>query len=229
MFQKKLICVLDVEGMSGKRPYNIGYKIADLHGNIILNRSFAVMPFIMENLSGAIKTACNTAREMTHKNISEILTDPVKYNWTLPADFLQVFYGDLVENGVKEIWAYNCSFDREAIQKILPAPDVLQKMGVDWFDIWSAVVMTKCLNKKYVKFCRDNGFVTEKGNCKTSAEVVWAFLTNNPTFEEEHTGLADCDIEYKILLAAKSSKKKIDGKLSSPWKLVKQFCEDNNI
>ena len=102
-------------------------------------------------------------------------------------------------------------------------------MGISWLDIWSAIVMTKCCCKKYVKFCKKNGFMTEKGNCKTSAEVVWGYLTNNPNFEEEHTGLADCEIEYKILLTAKSTKKKIDGTIRNPWKLVQQFCEQNEI
>ena len=74
MFTRKNVCVLDVEGMSGKRPYNIGYIIGDLHGNIKIRRSFALMPFIMENLSTAIKSAQETAREMTHRNIQYFCT-----------------------------------------------------------------------------------------------------------------------------------------------------------
>lgn len=232
MFTKKNVCVLDVEGMSGKRPYNVGYIIGDLHGNVIVRRSFGLMPFIMENLSTAIKSAQETPRKMTHKNIKGILENPVKYHWDMPQTFFDRFIQDLVENDVKEIWAYNCNFDSSAISKVmeyLNKEDTLNKMGISWLDIWSAIVMTKCCCKKYVKFCRKNGFITEKGNCKTSAEVVWGYLTNNSNFEEEHTGLADCEIEYQILLAAKSTKKKIDGTIGNPWKLVKNFCEQNNL
>lgn len=227
MSKRKLICVLDVEGMSGKRPYNVGYLIADLHGNKVLEKSFAIMPYIMENLSSAMKTAQQTAREMTHKNIAEILENPTKYKWALKEEFLTTFFNDLLTYGVSEVWAYNCTFDKSAINRLLENDS--RGNFIQWLDIWSAIVMTKCLSKKYVKFCKKNGFVTEKGNCKTSAEVVYAYLTNNTTFEEEHTGLADCGIEYQILLAAKNSKKKVDGTITNPWKLVKQFCEDNNL
>lgn len=232
MFTRKNVCVLDVEGMSGKRPYNIGYIIGDLHGNIKIRRSFALMPFIMENLSTAMKSAQETAREMTHKNIKEILENPSKYHWDMPQTFFDRFIQDLVENDVKEIWAYNCAFDKSAISRVMEYLDkdnIISQMGISWLDIWSAIVMTKCCCKKYVKFCKKNGFMTEKGNCKTSAEVVWGYLTNNSNFEEEHTGLADCEIEYKILLTAKSTKKKVDGTIRNPWKLVQQFCEQNEI
>lgn len=232
MFTRKYVCILDVEGTSGKRPYNVGYIIGDLHGNIIVRRSFALMPFLIENLSTAIKSAQETAREMTHKNIKEILENPCKYHWDMPQTFFDRFIQDLVENNVKEIWAYNCTFDKSAISRVieyLGKNNNFVQMGISWLDIWSAIVMTKCCCKKYVKFCKKNGFITEKGNCKTSAEVVYGYLTNNPNFEEEHTGLADCEIEYQILLMAKTSKKKIDGTIRNPWKLVKQFCEQNEI
>jgi hypothetical protein len=107
--------------------------------------------------------------------------------------------------------------------------DTMTKINCDWLDIWSAIVMTKCLSKKYVKFCKENGFMTEKGNCKTSAEVVYAYLTNNTNFVEEHTGLSDAKIEYDILIMAKKTKKKIDGTVANPWKLVKNFCEINGL
>ena len=222
---KKKIIVLDVEGMSGKRPYDIGYIVADLKGNIFIERSFACMPAIMENLSGAIRTAEKYVRDMTHKNISEILQTPSKYKWSMDNDIKQTLVNDIIENKVSEIWAYNCNFDKSMITKLCGDLGV----NVIWLDIWSAIVMTKCLTKKYVKFCRENGFITEKGNCKTSAEVVYRYLFDEVGFEEEHTGLSDTKIEYKILLTAKKTKKKIDGTLKQPWKIVKKFCESNDL
>ena len=40
---------------------------------------------------------------------------------------------------------------------------------------------------------------TEAGNYSTTAEVVYRFLINNPDYAEEHTALADSDIECDIL------------------------------
>lgn len=218
----KNIIVLDVEGMSGKRPYNIGFLVADLKGHIYEEYSFAIMPAIWENLETAIKTVQIAPKEMTHKNIQEILQNNKKYQWATIEDFITKINEVIAKYNIKEIWAYNCIFDKTAVSKLC-------NLNVVWLDIWSAIVMTKCLTRKYVKFCRKHGFITEKGNCKTSAEVVYAYLTNDEDFEEEHTGLSDCHIEYEILLTAKKTKKKIDGTLTQPWKLVKQFCEMNEL
>lgn len=218
----KNIIVLDVEGMSGKRPYNIGFLVADFKGHIYEEYSFAIMSAIWENLETAIKTVQIVPKEMTHKNIQEILQNNVKYQWATIEDFVTKINEVIAKYNVKEIWAYNCNFDKMAVSKLCD-------LNIVWLDIWSAIVMTKCLTKKYVKFCRKHGFITEKGNCKTSAEVVYAYLTNDEDFEEEHTGLSDCHIEYEILLTAKKTKKKIDGTLTQPWKLVKQFCEMNEL
>lgn len=224
----KTIIVLDVEGMSGKRPYDIGYIIADFKGNVFVERSFACLPCVWENLSNSMKTALDNVREMTHRNIKEILEKPDKYNWSTIEEIRTALIDDVLKYKVSEIWAYNCSFDKSMMTHLFD-DDTLTKINCDWLDIWSAIVVTKCLTKKYVKFCKENGFLTEKGNCKTSAEVVYAYLTKNIDFCEEHTGLNDAKIEYEILLMAKKTKKKIDGTLANPWKLVKKFCEVNGL
>ena len=218
--------VLDVEGLSGKRPYDIGYLVADLKGNILKESSFACMPCIWENLENSMK-AVKTAKHMTHKNIKEILENPNKYQWLTIEEIKGKIIDDIVGYNIKEIWAYNCSFDKKMIENLFESD--FEKLDVKWLDIWSAIVMTKCLTKKYVNFCHENGFITEKGNCKTSAEIVYTYLTKNTDFQEEHTGLSDSKIEYAILLAAKKTKKKIDGTLLQPWKLVKEFCEVNEL
>ena len=64
----------------------------------------------------------------------------------------------------------------------------------------------------------------------TKAEIVYKYLFNDLTFEEEHTGLSDCKIEYKILLKAIHSGKKIDRKEKCPaWRIFKTFCEMEGI
>lgn len=219
----KMRMILDVEGMSGKRPYNIGYLIGDGKGNIYHENSIALPQTIWENLAN-----CAHAREMTHKNIEEILADfgaedERKYNYLSITDFIETFLEALRRFKVKEIWAYNCSFDKSEITNLfgdIPMPDV------EWCDIWSAVTYSRCMTQKYIDFCLENGFVTEKGNIKTSAEVVYAYMTKNPTFCEEHTGLADCYIEYELFQWAKSSKQKMVKKHPTPiWKVMAQMMK----
>ena len=219
----KKVMILDVEGISGKKPYNIGYIIGDNKGNIFMERSFALPNNFWENLQN-----CFNAREMTHKNLQEILSDfgagdMRKYEYISNVDFISIFENDLKIFNVKEIDAYNCNFDKSSIRNLYEnriMPDV------EWCDIWSEVVYSRCLTKKYVKFCKENGFVTDKGNIKTSAEVVYSYMTKNITFCEEHTGLADCGIEYELYLWAKSSKKKMVKKHPRQiWKVMAELVE----
>lgn len=225
------ILVLDIEGMSGKRPYDVGFLVADRKGNIYETFSCAVLPCVWENLSVTFVTSQEKAKEMTHKNIEEILSSPDKYQWLTIEQTLAKLENTLQKYNIDEIWAYNCTFDKGGIANLVGADfDKYPKLSkVHWCDIWSAIVMTRCLTRKFVKYCRKFGFVTEKGNIKTSAEVVFAYLTKDNSFEEEHTGLSDCRIEYLILLTAYKSHKKIIKNISQPWKLVKDFVEREGL
>lgn len=223
MSRKKYVMVLDVEGMSNKRPYNVGYLVTDLSGNVACERSFALMDCIMENLDTAIRRVeKGVAEQMTHNNIIEILNDPIKYKWLLSSDFVDTLKKDLTDFGISEIWAYNCNFDKNQISKLV-------NLDVEWCDIWTAIVKAKCLTKKFVRFCKENQFLTEKGNCKTSAEVVYNYLTNQTQFVEEHTGLADVKIEYEIFMNVRKQKKKIHKEPTQAWRLVQNFVQENGL
>lgn len=50
----------------------------------------------------------------------------------------------------------------------------------------------------YRNFCVTNNYVTNYGQNRYTAEVIYRFLTNCNDFVEEHTGLADCMIEKEI-------------------------------
>jgi hypothetical protein len=230
MSKVKKIMVLDVEGMNTARPYNVGYIIADTKGNVIEKRSFALLACVWENLQN-----CLCAKAMTHKNCQEILEDEneLKYKKVTITDFKTAFENDIEKYGIKEIWAYNCGFDKNSIHRLYGDDFERLTEKVCFYDIWSAIIYTRLVNKKYVKYCRENDteeyrMLTDCGNCKTTAEIVYGYLFNKKDFVEEHTGLADCLIEYKIYLKAKSAKKKMK-QMYAPWKMIKKFCEEKGI
>ena len=53
--------------------------------------------------------------------------------------------------------------------------------------------------QEYKDFCDQNQYYTESGNYSTTAETVYRYITNNTDFIEEHTALADSEIEWQIL------------------------------
>lgn len=224
--------VLDVEGYSTTRPYNIGYLIGDKYGHIYLKRNFALPSCIWENVVAMIN--CRQAEEMTKANVEEILQDVEKkktkrkYNHVSCETFKNIFKSDIELFNVKRLFAYNVTFDKGALLRLFGAVE-LQALNLEFCDIISGIVQTRLQSKKYIDFCNTNGFITEKGNIQTKAEVVYRYLTGILDFTEEHTGLADCEIEYQILLTALKSKKKIDWKPCQAWRILKNFANEKDI
>ena len=222
--------VLDVEGASNCRPYNIGYIIGDKYGNIYEKRSIAILPCIWENLQNSNAFT----KHMTHKNIEEILNDIEnnnnnKYCYSSVEKVKELILKDCLQYRINEIWSYTL-FDKSALKRLFQDDFQVLEKSIAFYDIVPAIVHTSLLNKRYVKWCKKNGYVTEKGNIQTKAEIVYRYLTGKTNFKEEHTALSDSEIEFEILLSAINSGKKIDRKEKRPsWKVFKQFCEIENI
>ena len=66
-----------------------------------------------------------------------------------------------------------------------------------------------CKSRNYLRYCAKRHFLTDSGNPKSSAEIVYRYLSSNDDFIEEHTALSDCEIEADILLAAIARKKRL--------------------
>ena len=80
--------------------------------------------------------------------------------------------------------------------------------------VWDTMKMARDVVAKtptYIKFCFDNGFVT---NHKTprpqiKAETLYRYITQNIDFVESHTGLEDVLIEKEILAYCFAKHKKM--------------------
>lgn len=116
---------------------------------------------------------------------------------------------------IHTLCAYNLAFDKRAMRNT--AREVLNS------DIWCdreledlCIMCAACdilYGSKYCKVARENGWVTEKGNIRTSAEAGYRYISGNLEFEEEHRGLDDCIIEAQILAAIFRKHKKFDGSI----------------
>ena len=228
---KEKFIVLDVEGMSGLMPYNVGYIIADRYEKIYKERSFALPENIYINIVRS--ASLNQAVEMTAGNVTDILQDfknpffKRKYRCVGNEELKKRLLKDIKKYNIKKVYAYNVAFDKASLRNLFG--DDFEKLVVEFIDIIPIILRTKLLTKKYCQFCIDNGYVTEKGNIMTKAEVVYKYLFNDLNFVEEHTGLADVKIEYQILLKAFKTHKKIDSTPCIAWKILKEFCRENNL
>lgn len=106
-----------------------------------------------------------------------------------------IFTQWLIENNISCACAHNSGFD---FNKTFVAECI---DGMEFIDTWLAFFETIGQYRKYNKFCCENGFVTAKGSIQMTAEVCYRFLSGELDFVEEHTALADCEIEMEILKA----------------------------
>ena len=56
-----------------------------------------------------------------------------------------------------------------------------------------------CKMPTYIEFCEEHNFLTKNGRPQATAESIYAFITNNPDYKEEHTALEDVEIETEIM------------------------------
>ena len=107
---------------------------------------------------------------------------------------------DIRNYSVTMAYAYNSDFDEKVMN-----------FNNDWFktinpfetipifDIWAMATNFITNRADYQQFCEEHKFFSDTGNYKSSAEVVYRFITNNPDFVEAHMGVLDGDIEAEIL------------------------------
>lgn len=115
------------------------------------------------------------------------------------------YVADIKRYNVKVISAYNLAFDYKAInytnQFFNNGDEKLMKL-VDkktLLCIWNLACDTVLNTEDYKDYATMKNFISEKGNYLTNAESCYAYLTKNAEFEEEHTALADVEIEVEIM------------------------------
>lgn len=197
---KTIFCTLDTETVGGASTpsgmYNVGCTIHDREGNIFATTNLLVMEHYEEirNDDYAKKNFPIYAERLANGELSAVATE---------AEAVSIVSNLCHFYGVKYICAYNSAFDL--------TKTICRELTEDFefIDLWLMATQTICHQKGYAKFCRANGFQSRsKNTCSTTAEAVYAFITGNPDFNEEHTALADAMIEMQIFVRCLRTHKK---------------------
>lgn len=225
--RKKYLMVLDVETtnniMEKGAPndglvYDIGFTITDKKGKIYVKRSFAVKEIFdwTELMSTAYyKNKLPLYYEKLKKGIMEKASI-----W----DIRKKIKVAMETFNIKEIYAYNASFDYTTLNNTVR---YLSGSGCRWFfpygtkicDIWHIACQVLGTQKTF----QWENIRNKNGNLITNAERMFAYLTQEPDFEEEHTGLADALVETEILARCFSSHKSINKNINRAcWRIPQQ-------
>ena len=207
----------DFDGVSAQNMfvYDCGWAVVDKRGTVYKTRSFVNADiFLNEKL---LMNSAYYAEKIPKywediKNGTRILTS--FYN------IRKALLEDIAEYEVKEIFAHNMRFDYGTLNV---TQRWLTKSKFRYFfpkevEICDTLKMARDVILKmptYVRFCEENGFMTshKTPRPKTSAEVLYRFITNDVDFIESHTGLEDVMIEKEILAYCYKQHKKMRKKL----------------
>jgi len=211
---KKYYMVLDTETVADARvPYDVAWIVVDRNG-YIMDKFNSLTAEIMQN---------ETLRYLVKKDSFS----KKKASFYLNNEPAPIMPFDAIMNATRSaiaywhdaiVVAYNAAFDVKVLNdyaNVLTDEQFFEENTEVW-DLWNMALNTICDSSNFVRWCIDNGFITEKGNISCSAEAVYSYLSHNGDFEEDHTALSDCEIEAKILQAVFDRKQKLETSMCSP-------------
>ena len=189
--------IIDTETTSLDKPfcYDVGYKIIDENGNELTRKHF-VIEQVWHNLP-LFESAYYADKRISYVKLMRtrqaVLT---KFGYAM-----QQLLRDIKTFNVINCYAYNSDFDDKVITYNCNWFKVINPLdNIPVFDIWGFASEIITNTPEYKLFCEKNQLFTDAGNYKTSAEVVYKYITNQVDFSEAHIGIFDVDIETEILL-----------------------------
>lgn len=231
MAKLKYSIILDTETY-GLFPDNIVFDIAwavCTKHNIVKTENFLVKETYD---SGKLLNLPFYGEAKTRKYSDMVSTGTKIQNWT---DILKTLWSDLKEYSINSVYAYNSEFDCKAIEKtnqiIRKRPfSLFNAENCEVFDLWTIWCNAYQKHKGFWNFCKNNGFFTEKGNIRTSAEIALRFILEDTEYCEEHTALQDVLDEFKIFQKIHKMKKKRNMRaISMPFKLFDEMKHSYNF
>lgn len=194
--------------------FDIGGAIHDKHGRVYETFSFIVrevfygMPDLMANCF--YKKKLPQYRQQIANGERKVVSYYI----------VRQHIRDLCEKyEVRAIIAHNMPFDYRATtttQRYLTYSKYrfFFPYGVELWDTLKMAQDTICKQKVYIRWCQQNGYTTKNGRPRATAEILYQYIAGDPSFEEEHTALADVLIELKIFARCVAQHKPMQRK---PW------------
>jgi hypothetical protein len=210
---KKMYCTLDTETFGGasnpKGVYNLGGRIHDRKGNIVATFNYLICEHY-EEIEKDSYAKDNFYRYLEMIDDGSITMIATEDEAIAAVDALCNFYN------VDYMMAYNSAFDFSKTK----CRQLIEER--EFIDIYLMALQTITHLKKYANFCRENNLKSRSGkSCATSAESLYAYITNNAKYSEEHTALEDSKIEMEIFLACLKTHKRFTKNLHQ------HDCKDN--
>ena len=224
--RKTYIMVLDVETTNNHMEskfndglvYDLGFTIIDKKGNIYAKRSYAISEIFDDKElmdTAYYKQKLPKYFERLAKGLMQKITI-----WKARTSVRQA----IEYFNIKEVWAFNANFDYTTLNNTVR---YVSGSGCRWFlpygvevcDIWHVACQVLGLQKTF----QWENVRNARNNLITNAERMFAYVTQDFDFKEDHTGLEDAIVESQILARCFKSHKSIDKKINRAcWRIPQQ-------
>ena len=220
------VMIFDTETTSIDKPfcYDVGYLIADAETEEVLVRRHYIVEQVWHNLPLFESAYYKDKRPLYVSLLRSRKAILDKWGY-----IMRQISKDMRNYCVTMAYAYNSDFDEKVMN-----------FNNEWFrtinpfetvpiyDIWAMATNFITNRADYQQFCEEHKFFSDTGNYKSSAEVVYRFITHNPEFVEAHMGAMDGDIEAAILFHCVKELGAEFGKAYKLNKVCKQISKRND-
>lgn len=200
-------------GLDDPLFYDCGWQVIDSHGRKYRERSFVNRDIF--NYERDLMRSAYYADKIP-RYVEELRAG--KRIMASTYEIKKALAEDVAEFGCVFICAHNARFDYRSLQGTQrwitkSKYRYFTPYGLEWWDTMRMARSVICKMPTYRKFCEEHGYFTATGQMKTTAEILFRFISNDTEFSEEHTGLEDVDIERQILAYCKRQHKAMEKKL----------------
>lgn len=203
MAMKYLVLDTETAGTIDKpRVYDLAWTVTDRNGATYAERRFIIRE-TWEN-AGLMGNSYYAEKIPTEY---QPLIDAGKLRVVpLQTARLQMLY-DMTAYGITSVYAFNADFDRKALDhtiKVLSNGYVgtFLPESVEWRCIMGYAQDIVACTKDYVAWCIQHDYISEAGNPRGSAEILYRYISRDTGFIESHTALEDVRIESEIMYYA---------------------------
>ena len=223
MLKKKIYAIFDTETVGSlARPlvYDLGVIITDKSGVAHLRHRWLVGEVLSNTPLMQSSEFLPPARFQNYQALASVFG-------TVPLELVRAEVNQILEeHDVDVISAYNLQFDLRALnntvrQYLHPKTEFFTS-DYQLLDLWNMACDSIFQQKTFRKRAVANGWTTDKGNYKTSAEIAYRYISGID-YQHPHTALEDCDTETAIFAHCKRQKKKVEyGIKANPWRKVQK-------
>ena len=190
---------LDIVSPYNMFTYDMGWAVVDKRGNVYRTRSFINKDIFFKERD--LMQSAYYANKIP-KYMEDIANGTrIVASWY---KILKTLREDMAEFNIIQVYAHNMRFDygtTVTTQRWLTKSKYryVFPYGTEICDILKMANDVIGKMPSYRRFCEEHNLFTKNGRLSMTAENLYRFIINDPTYKEEHTALEDVLIEKEIL------------------------------